>query len=74
MYNTQMIERMVKERRSELSKEVQLTRLPKKARKGGSGARVQHLRSVGGFLGSVGRNLTNRDRSKAAVASPNLDT
>jgi len=74
MYNTQMIERLVEERRSELSKEVHLTRLPKKARKRGSGIRVHHLRRIGGFLGSVGRNLKNRDHSNSAVSSTSLDT
>ena len=74
MYNTQMIERMVKERRSELSKEVQLTRLPKKTRKYGSGKGAHYLWRIGGFLGAVGRDLTNRNRAKATAASTNLDT
>ena len=74
MYNTQMIERLSAERRSELSKEVHLTRLPKKARKSGSGFGFHHLRSIGGFLESVGRDLTNRDRSSSAVSSTALDT
>jgi hypothetical protein len=74
MYNTQMIERLSAERRSELSKEVHLTRLPKKARKGGSGFGIHHLWRIGGFLGTVGRDLTNRDRSSSAVSTTGLDT
>ena len=74
MYNTMMIELLAAERRSELSREVHMTRLPKKARKSGSGFGVHNLRSIGDFLGSVGLILKNWGRSNSAVSSTNLDT
>ncbi len=74
MYNTQMIERLVAERQSELGKEVHLTRLPKKAQKSGSGFGAYHLRRIGRVLGSVGVTINNGDHSNSAVSSTSLDT
>ena len=74
MYNTQMIEQLAAERRSELANEAHLAQLPKKARKRGSEFGVHKLRGIGGFLSSVGQSLKNGDRSNSAVSSANIDT
>jgi hypothetical protein len=74
MYNTHMIERLEAARRSELSKELHMTQLPKKAGKSSSGFGVHNFRSIAAFLGPVSRNLKSWGRSNPAVSSPSLDT
>ena len=74
MFNTEMIERLAAAQRSDLAREVAMTRLPKKIKLNHSGFVSCNLKCITDFVDSVVLNLKEWGHSNSKGSPTTIDT